>query len=335
MLQSFSTTGIGSMPHPHAEEACKIIFECVDIPFWPQLPKRSFLESMIPQYSEGLPFVRVEAGGIHVEKTKDEAIESFYEAIEKKAGFPISEEYARGFYAFLDILEQNRQKWGVVKGHITGPLTFTLGLTDNQKRPIYFDEEMRELVLHLLKGKMRWQIERLQPFAEKVTMFIDEPVLSALGTSTYIGVDKAQVSRLLRELVSFIKDSGSISGIHCCGNTDWSVVLSSGLDILSFDAYLFGDTLSIYPEEIRAFLSNGGFIAWGIVPTGEAIKKVTLEELIERLQQRFLSLERLGVPGDTLRRQALLTPSCGTGSMEIDDAMRVFLLLRDLRLSYA
>jgi len=334
MLQSFSTTGIGSMPHSDVKEACRVIFECVDIPFWPQLPKRSFLEFMIPQYSEGFPFIRVDAGHIYVEKPEERAILSFYEAIEKKAGFPISEDYACGFYAFLDILKQEHGKLDVVKGHITGPITFTLGLTDEQKNPIYFDEEMRELALHLLKGKVRWQIERLQPFTEKIIIFIDEPVISALGTSTYIGVDMNDVSRLVGGLVSFIRDSGGISGIHCCGRADWSVVLSSGLDILSFDAYLFGDTISIYPEEIKAFLWNGGFIAWGIVPTGEAIKKVTLRGLIERLEQGFLSLEKLGVPGDILRRQSLLTPSCGTGPMEIDDAMRVFSLLKDLRSTY-
>jgi len=54
----------------------------------------------------------------------------------------ISKEYAAGLYAFIDIIKKEEKKIGAVKGHITGPLTFTLSLTDNQKRPIYFDEEM-------------------------------------------------------------------------------------------------------------------------------------------------------------------------------------------------
>ena len=338
MLQSFSTTGIGSLPHSDPSEACKVIFESVDIPFWPQLPHRSFLELMVPQYSEGFPFIRIERENIHIEKAQEQAIASFYEAIGNKneflSEFSISKEYAAGLYAFIDIIKKEEKKIGAVKGHITGPLTFTLSLTDNQKRPIYFDEEMRELSLELLKGKASWQIKTLSPYAEEVLIFIDEPILSALGTSTYVGVDNAETSRLLRELVNHIKTSGAISGIHCCSKADWPLVLSSGPDILSFDSYFFWDSISLYPEEITAFINDGGFIAWGIVPTTDAVRKVTLQILREQLERGLSSLENIGVPEDKLRKQALLTPSCGTGSMEIKDALRVFSLLRELRNSY-
>ncbi|HDK82178.1 MAG TPA: methionine synthase, partial [Nitrospirae bacterium] len=154
MLKSFSTTGIGSLPHSDPVEACRVVFDSVDIPFWPQLPHRSFLELMVPQYSEGFPFLRIEGEDVRVERAEDQAVASFYEAIGNKKGFPISREYAAGLYAFMDILREKDQKLDVVKGHVTGPLTFTLSLTDDQKRPIFFDEEMRELALELLKGKV-------------------------------------------------------------------------------------------------------------------------------------------------------------------------------------
>lgn len=104
MLKTFNSTGIGSLPHKDPEEACRVIFDSVDIPFWPQLPHRSFLELMVPQYSEGFPFVRIQGENIHVEKANDEDLTVFYEAIAAKTGFPISREYAAGFYAFIDIL---------------------------------------------------------------------------------------------------------------------------------------------------------------------------------------------------------------------------------------
>ncbi len=334
MFQSFSTTGIGSLPHSDSLEACRVIFDSVDIPFWPQLPHRSFLEFMVPQYSEGFPFIKIEGENIHIEKGREQAVASFYEAIEREEGFLISKKYAAGLYTFIDILKKNKQKLNTVKGHITGPLTFTLSLTDNQKRPIYFDEEMRELALELLKGKAYWQIEMLRPYAEEVLLFIDEPILSALGTSTYIGVDNAEATRLLQELVNHIKTSGAISGIHCCSKADWPIVLSSGPDVFSFDAYFFCNTISLYPEEIKIFINNGGFIAWGVVPTTDAIRGVTLQGLREQLERGLSSLEKIGLPKDRLIKQALLTPSCGTGSMEIKDALRVFSLLKDLRNSY-
>jgi len=335
MLGGFHTTGIGSLPHTEPEEACRVVFDSVDIPFWPQLPHRSFHELMVAQYSEGFPFIRIKGEDMYVERSDGDAIASFYEAIAERKGFPISEEYAAGLYAFLDLLRHRARGLEVVKGHITGPLTFTLSLTDTNKRPIFFDEELRELSLELLKGKVRWQIDVLGQYADKVVIFIDEPILSALGSSTYIGVDTGIAVRMLRELVTHIQDSGAVAGIHCCSKGDWHLVLSTGPDLLSFDAYYYWDSLGIYPEEIRGFIDRGGIMAWGIVPTTEAIRDVTIKALQEQLERGISSLRRLGIPYETLSRQSMLTPSCGTGSMRVEDAERVFELLRDLRGYYA
>ncbi|RJQ56501.1 MAG: methionine synthase [Nitrospiraceae bacterium] len=335
MFQSLSTTGIGSLPHTDPEEACDIILRSVDIPFWPQLPHRSFLELMVPQYSEGFPFVKIEGEHVNIVKAEEQAVSAFYEAVADKRGFPISTEYAAGLYAFIDILKKGGKRFSAVKGHITGPLTFTLSLTDNQKRPLYFDEELRELALELLKGKAGWQIGMLRPYAEKVLIFIDEPILSALGTSAYIGVNADEASRMLQEIVRHIKSCGGIAGIHCCGKADWPLILSSGIDVFNFDSYFYWDTLGIYPEEIKAFIDNGGFIAWGVVPTTDIVREVTVEGLSEQLERGLTSLEKIGVPRDKLLRQSLLTPSCGTGSLRTEDAGKVFSLLKDLRSRYA
>ncbi|MEN8263999.1 MAG: methionine synthase [Nitrospirota bacterium] len=334
MFQTFSTTGIGSLPHKDPAEACRIILDSVDIPFWPQLPHRSFLELMVPQYSEGFPFVRIEGEDIHVEKAEEGALAEFYEAIASKSGFPISEEYAAGFYEFLNILKQRDLKFETIKGHITGPLTFALSLTDKEKRPIFFDEEMKELSLELLKGKASWQIEMLKPYAEKVMIFIDEPILTALGSSAYLGVSNEEALRMLRDVVSHIKESGGIAAIHCCGKSDWQLVLASGIDVFNYDSYFFWDTLSIYPEEMKKFIDNNGYIAWGIVPTTEIIKDVTLQGLHEQLERGLTSLEKTGISKDKLRQQVLITPSCGTGSLNIENALKVFSLLKELKNSY-
>ncbi|MBI4847623.1 MAG: methionine synthase [Nitrospirae bacterium] len=334
MFQSFSTTGIGSLPHTDPAEACNVILSSVDIPFWPQLPHRSFLELMVPQYSEGFPFIKIEGEHVNIIPGEEKAISVFYETIAGNSGFPISQENAAGFYAFLEILKRQDRKLDTVKGHITGPLTFTLSVTDDQKRPLFFNDELRELALELLKGKASWQINMLKPFAGKVLIFIDEPILSALGTSTYIGVNTAEASRMLQEIVKHIKNSGGIAGIHCCGKADWPLILSSGIDVFNFDAYFYWDSLSLYPDEIKSFINNNGFIAWGVVPTSDMIRGVTLQGLCDQLERGLTSLEKIGIPREKIRRQALITPSCGTGSLVTEDALRVFSLLKDLRNQY-
>src|SRR3972149_11629131 len=101
MFQSFSTTGIGSLPHSDPLEACRVIFDSVDMPFWPQLPHRNFLELMVPQYSEGFPFTKIQGENIHVEKADEQAAASFYEAIDRKKVLHTSNEYDPSLYAFI------------------------------------------------------------------------------------------------------------------------------------------------------------------------------------------------------------------------------------------
>jgi hypothetical protein len=334
MFQSFSTTGIGSLPHTDPVEACNIVLDSVDIPFWPQLPHRSFLELMVPQYSEGFPFVKIDGENIYVKKAEDGALTKFYEDIANNVGFPTSKEYAAGLFTFIDILKERGKRYETVKGHATGPLTFTLGLTDEEKRPIYFDEEMRELAFEFLKGKISWQIELLKPFCDKVLFFIDEPILTALGSSSYVGVSTEEALRLLKGTIQHIKDCGAVAGIHCCGKADWPLALSTGLDVFNFDAYFFWNTLSIYPEEMKTFIDNNGYIAWGVVPTTEAIREVDIQILNDQLERGLTSLEEVGISRERLRDQVILTPSCGTGSLVPDDALKVFSFLKELKERY-
>jgi hypothetical protein len=182
----------------------------------------------------------------------------------------------------------------------------------------------------LLKAKIRWQIDFLKPYAENIILFVDEPILSALGSTSYIGVKPEETKRLLEEVAEAIRHAGGIPGIHCCGNADWPVVITSNVNIISFDAYGYVDTVSIYPSEFTEFLRDGGYLAWGIVPTTDSIKDETTDSLKKRFQESIERLSRL-IPEDLLLSRILLTPSCGTGSRSIEDTLKVFQLLRGLK----
>jgi methionine synthase II (cobalamin-independent) len=325
MFPPFFTTGIGSLPHTDPEEACRLVFETFDMPFWPQLPGLSFRESMIPQFSEGMPSLRIDERReiVWIDKN-DTDLQRFYETYSVGWEITTSKDYAKGLHTFLKIIRDRHFEF--LKGHITGPLTFTLGLKDAHGRLVYFDEELREVALIVLKAKIKWQIETLKRFAETVVIFIDEPILSALGSSSYIGVSPDEALRLLKETSDSIKESGGIPGIHCCSNADWPLVINSGVDIISFDAYDYIESIALYPGEFTGFLRNGGHLAWGIVPTTESINKENAGSLKTRFDE---GLERLSesMPRDLLLSQILLTPSCGTGSRSREEAVKVFSLL--------
>ena len=330
MLEPFSTTGIGSLPHTNAAEACRLILGTFDIPFWPQLPRLSFREYMIPQYSEGMPFVKIDIKKetLWIEKNSSDELDRFYESWTEKSRIAISEDYARGLHAFLSLGHAGR--FGHVKGHVTGPLTFTLGLKDAEGKAVYFDEELREISLMLLKAKTRWQIDMLKQHADRVIIFVDEPILSALGSSSYLGVDSEEALRLLREITAAITSEGAIAGIHCCGNADWPLVIRSGAGIINFDAYDYADTVSLYPAEFTDFLEKDGCLAWGIVPTSDAVGDENPETIRARFDRGMENLSR-GIPGGLLRSNILLTPSCGTGSRTVGETLKIFQLLMRLK----
>lgn len=222
------------------------------------------------------------------------------------------------------------RRFKILKGHVTGPLTFTLGLKDNYGRFVFFDEELREISLMLLKAKARWQIDMLKQYANNVIIFIDEPILSAIGSSSYFGVNSDDVSRLLKELVSTIKEAGAISGMHCCGRADWPMVIKSGVEVVSFDAFEYFDTFAIYHEDIKKFLENRGYLAWGIVPTSDAVKSVDdkyLKTLIDNNLKKLCD----HVPSELVNSHIILTPSCGTGSRSIKETIKVFQLVMRLK----
>ena len=324
----FITTGIGSFPHKDEKETFRLILRNFpDIPFWPQLPKRSFLEGMVVQYSEGFPSLRwdekEQKAWVDTSHGFDKEVERFYRYFEEAnlGPFAIKEPFSNGLRILKDLsLETHRKKMKYIKGQVTGPITFGLALADQEGRPIFYDPTMRDILVKHLSLKARWMEKTFNDLVPgvKTIIFFDEPSLSSFG-SAFSNLNREDVVLSLNECFDAVK---GLKGIHCCGNTDWSVILSTNLNILSFDAYDYLETLSLYPKELKAFLEKGGILAWGIVPTGEAVLKENAQSLVSRFKGGVEVLSKKGI-GPSLLQRAIITPSCGTASLSISLAERV------------
>lgn len=322
-LPGGQTTMIGSMPHATAEEAFKALEKFpLNIPSWPQLPQRSFLEGMIPQCSEGFPGIQYDPSQRRISIQRDnqlvQSMADFYEHVinDNAQALAISETYANGLHYFLGQLRESSSPLPFVKGQITGPFTFGLGLNDQEKTPVWFDEQYRDIVLKGLSLKAQWLIRELENYAQQVLLFMDEPILSAIGTPAYIAISDEQVIAGLNEVILAAHDAGALVGIHCCGNMDWGLLARTEVDIIAFDAYFYGDKIALYPELIESFLQRGGILAYGLVPTLEpdVLEKETLSSLQTRLESLLERFVNKGITENRLRRQMLFTPSCGMGS---------------------
>ena len=130
-------TIIGSMPHTDPQVAC----------------------SQISHYLRYLP---------------DKPLEMLYAAylandIDK---YPIGLEYAAGFHQFLaldNLLPMS------VKGHVTGPVTWGLTVTDSEGKGILYDDILGDAVPKLLRLKAAWQEKELRQMSKNTIIFVDEP----------------------------------------------------------------------------------------------------------------------------------------------------------------
>ena len=333
-------TAIGSMPYADAARAIEVIFGSIpDAPIWPQLSKRGLHERMEIQYSEGLPRIVIdeEKARMYVDTTGDysEELAAFYEGYMAAdetgdcSSVAITPAFSEGIPALVRKLQSDGRKLPFVKCQTTGPISFALTIVDENKRAIYYNEEFVDPIVKGMAMKCRWQIQKFKPFADNVICFIDEPILSAFGSSTYVSVQREDVVSKLTEVIEAIHAEGAIAGVHCCGNTDWSLLVDAGVDIVNFDAFEFGETVALYPEHMKTHLvGRKNALAWGVVPTSTAIREESVDSLVQRFEKGVDHLaERAGIDKQTIVEQAFITPSCGTGSMETADAERVFDLL--------
>lgn len=333
---------IGSMPLADHHAAADLVFQTTPrIPVWVQLPVHP-QEGMVPQFAPGMPGLVRGPERIYVdlegERFHDE-LAAFYEdylAVTEGGGsletsrFALDEEAAGGFHVLREKIARLDTPPTAVKGQVTGPVTFGLGLKDNQGRAVYYDLNARDAAVKLLALKAAYQVRTLKTADRPVIVFLDEPALAGFGSSEMISISAEEIAASLEEINAAIHAEGGLAGIHVCANTDWGMVLGTSVDIVNFDTYAYFDRFLLYGEQVRAFIERGGIIAWGLVPTGsaEALEAATADSLLERWRGQCRELAALGIDPDRLRAQSLISPSCGVGSLGPAQAEKVLDLTR-------
>ncbi|RLB77807.1 MAG: hypothetical protein DRH24_15565 [Deltaproteobacteria bacterium] len=335
---------IGSLPLYDHVEGVKLVFEYTpEIPLWVQLPAYKE-EGMIAQFQPGLPGLKLEKDKSFIDTSDprfdDELLEFYEDYMAVKEGgtdlensrFILDIATAKGFFSFKEQLQALPDRQVAVKGQITGPVTFGLGLTDQNGKAIFYNRQLRDAAVKLLAQKARWQVKNLAGFGCPVIIFFDEPALAGFGSSAFITISRNEVLNCFEEVIEAVHDEGGLAGIHVCANADWSLLLESGTDIISFDAYSFFDKLILYPDLVKRFIQSGGILAWGIIPTlnNEDIEKETTDSLVATWEKQALAIQAIGIDKSAILDQTLITPSCGTGSLSLDHAKKVLVLTRQV-----
>jgi methionine synthase II (cobalamin-independent) len=335
---------IGSLPLTDYVQAAGLVWEHTpEIPLWVQLPKVPG-ERITQQFAAGMPGLAEEDGRAFIDTAHprfDENLLNFYEealALEGAAGgldrsrFAMAPDSAKGFFELIAQAVRRTPPPLAVKGQIIGPVTFGTSLCDRNGKAIFYDHQLRDASVRLLALRARWQVRRLSTLGRPVLLFIDDPAVTGFGSSIYIGLSREDICQALGAMIDAVHVEGGLAGVHVCANTDWTLILESAADILSFDAYAYFDPFVIYRDAIRRFADRGGLVAWGLVPTlsPEDLERETTDSLFAQWRLKSDQVVRLGIDRQRLIAQSLITPACGMGTLSVELALKALRLTREL-----
>jgi hypothetical protein len=316
-------TGVGALPHTDPKQACDDVLSLFPgFPYIPTLPDRALLESIVFNDSEQLPGRVIREDRLLFDSSNDQtaAMEKVYmDFVEADfSGYGLHREYAS---AFIEMLSRKVTEASVLKCQVTGPVTFGMQVVDADKRPIYYDSQLADVLSKMIALKARWceNAMQVQCGAKETLVVLNEPYLASLGSSV-VPVDKDTVKAGWEDIASLVQ--GGL-GVHCCSNTDWEFVMSLNPSVISLDAYATAKEFLLYSDSVSSYMERGGVVAWGIVP---AEHKVFATETVDTLYGKYLAIRTQlcqKIPQKLFDAQSLITPSCGIRFADRDESLAI------------
>src|SRR5512136_3341083 len=243
-------TGVGALPHTDPKQACDDVLSIFPgFPYIPTLPDRALLESIVFNDSEQLPGRVIREDRLLFDSTKDQtaAMEKVYmDFVEGNVtDYGLHREYAS---AFIEMMSRKLPCAGVLKCQVTGPVTFGMQVVDAEKRPIYYDSQLADVLSKMIALKARWceQEMKKNTGVSETLVVLNEPYLASLGSSV-VPVDRETVRAGWEDIAALVQ--GGL-GIHCCSNTDWEFILDLLPSVISPDAYTTTKEVLLYTDAI-------------------------------------------------------------------------------------
>ncbi|MBI4319821.1 MAG: hypothetical protein HY675_15130 [Chloroflexi bacterium] len=300
------TTAMGIMPHASVDRAISLALE-LDMPFWPQLPNVSYFEDMYAQASEHFPGIVVDEkrGTLSFDTARfAQDLEQYAQVCDLEETFELSLDYSATFHAFL---ARDLGRCAAIRGQVIGPVSFGFRVTDETRRPVIYNDEVRPLLFEFLQKKANRQYAQLLTRNPNAFVWLDEPGLAwVFSALSGYGDDVAR-----EEYRRFFAGIQGPKALHLCADVNLPYLLDLGTDIVSFDVYQIGGMPGKYAAAVGRFIQRGGVVSWGLVPTDSVNQgRETPETLVERLEGIWRKVaEHGGVPPTAIAEKSLLAPA--------------------------
>lgn len=308
-------TSVGSLPHLNGASAVAFVLDRTpELPAAPTVPAVEPLELMIPQAAWGIAGVDVAADGtISIPDPR---------LVDPVAPLGDPGLDGRPYGTWRLFLDAVAGRTDPVKLQLTGPLTLGLTLTAAGLVPEVAFAVAASAVSRRAQGLLDLA-DRRAPGVPRLLVFDEPGLVGGLRADLHLGADG--VIDLLSGALAAV-EGRTMTGVHCCGPTDWRLVLQAGPDLMSMPV---GADVTGSAGALGAFLDRGGWVAWGAVSTDGPVGESPSWPW-RQLSNQWCELVQSGCDPVLLRRQALVSPVCGLAQHGELQADHVFDLSRRL-----
>lgn len=312
----------GLMPHASASAATRLLLAMTpDLLVWPRLARRNGQEIDLRYSLAGFPgLVSIEqADALRISRAAAEILIDrlalAYLRNDLAAGTPSPDQLIdlAEFVRTAGLTERSR----VIVCETLGPVSMAISLIDEHDRPLIYDPELREAIIHHVALRARWQVNHLKMYAAEVVICLDEPMLDALD-SPFCPLDRDEGLAMIDRVFSNL---AGVRGLAPDGVADWSAVLDLPLDLVFCNACEHESRLLAAAHEFCAFIQRGGVIAWGIVSADNMqLGDESIAACLARFDQLLGALEHAGATREQVLRAALITTSGSLAHVSIETA---------------
>ncbi len=282
------------MPFKTVEEAVSHVFSNYDIPFLPQIPKKSNQEMMVVQFMEDFPgfkFTPTEAW-VDLDEFKPLDLTTF----------------SFSYVSCLDLfLKTSQAQASPIKLQMTGPYTIANSLLCSDRKLIIDHPDVYEYLIRFIQKKAFFLTSLFSHIKELMLVF-DEPMLNP--------VVALPIFEKISPMIAELKKKISYVGIHSCNL--WTPELfgdafQSEFNGLSFDFEKGAE--EIFEDEVglQAYLKKG-WVMWGIIPTYPFASDIGVQLFNDFLKNKHLKKEMR----DAIFIRSMFSPACGTGTLTIE-----------------
>ena len=248
-----------------------------------------------------------------------------YLRAERAVGAPPHEQLA-ALVEQLRQAEQSRPR--VIKVELMGPVSLALLVSDEHERPLAYDPALRETLVQHVTLRAAWVRDLIGSAGATALICLDEPLLDALS-SPFCPLDEDEGHDKLARALAELRGP---RGVCAAGRPAWDTLLTLPVDVIFFDAYEQSAGLVQAATLVASFLSGGGALGWGIVPTDTA---AMAQERAETLARRFATtVEYLAAAGGLAPEQisgsSLISTSGGLGQLPAAQAVQAATLCAEV-----